>query len=256
MKLSMKEVQTICTDILFHMDRICQEYGIPYFAHCGTLLGAIRHKGPIPWDADVDIFVPEPEIERFVTAMQEHLPEKYWVDFRTAEDHPKIFPRLGLTGFSTESLHIDVFRLSAFPSNPRAQRALQRKGRKLLVMRKAKAIDPNYTYKNNSHMRTKAKILKLLLSFSSIDRIINSYDNLCKQYDYDTAEYVGTVSENKFYKKEYFAEAIRAEYDGITINIPREYETLLKYIYGDYLQYPPKEEQEKGLNAKFEIQEL
>lgn len=258
MKLSMRAAQDVCTDMLFHIDRICEENEIHYFAYFGTLLGAIRHKGPIPWDADVDIYVPEPEMELFISKLQENLPEKYWVNYRNNKGHSRCFARIGLSGYKTEILHIDVFRLCGFPSALRAQKTMMRRGHMLYVLWKAKVVDPNFYYRNRPFMRFKAKVLRSLLTFVSVNRIIDSYDALCNRYSYDAAEYVGfPIGSDKYlYKKTDVLETIRTEYDGIMIRIPRENDKLLKHMYGDYLKYPPKEEQIRGLNAHLQIREL
>ena len=256
MKLSMKEAQNICTDMLFHIDKICEENGIHYFAFYGSLLGAVRHKGPIPWDYDVDLFIPEPETELFVSKMQECLPEKYWINYRSMKGHPRCFARIGLAGHRTEILHIDAFRLCGMPSNQKKYKAMIKKGRMLFVAWKAKMVDPDFYYADRPWMKFKAKVLRFLLTPIGVNRFINAFDKLCNQYAYDTAEYVGFPYEDFRFEKADVEETIRTEYDGIMIRIPRQYDKILKYLYGDYMTFPPKEECEKGMNMQLLVREM
>ena len=74
--IDIKEIQSLETEMLSHVNRICKKHNITYYMHAGTALGAIRHKGPIPWDDDVDIIVPINEIDFFVDIMRKELPDK------------------------------------------------------------------------------------------------------------------------------------------------------------------------------------
>ena len=256
MKLSMSEAQSISTDMLYYVDKICEENGIHYFVFYGTLLGAVRHKGPIPWDCDVDIFVPESQMELFVSKMQECLPEKYWINYRNLKGHPRFFARIGLAGHKTEVLHIDVFRLCGIHSDQKKYKAMAKKGRMLFVAWKAKMVDPDFYYIDRPKMKLKAKVLRFLLTPINVNRIIDAFDKLCNECAYETAEYVGFPYEESRIRKTDVEETVRAEYDGITIRIPCESDKLLTERYGDYMTYPPKEEREWGMNRQLEVREL
>ena len=63
-KLSLDEYRDVVRDVLFRIDDICRENGLTYYLHAGTLLGAVRHKGYIPWGDDVDIAMYRPDYDR------------------------------------------------------------------------------------------------------------------------------------------------------------------------------------------------
>lgn len=86
---SLKAVQRRGLELLLLVDDVCSKHGITYFLEGGTLLGAIRHKGFIPWDDDVDIVMPRADYERFVQIAQGELPARFFV--QTNETDPE-FP--------------------------------------------------------------------------------------------------------------------------------------------------------------------
>ena len=71
-KLTDKEVKQIELDILEYVHNFCEENGLKYIMNYGTLIGAVRHKGFIPWDDDIDIVMPRPDYEKFLAYMQEN----------------------------------------------------------------------------------------------------------------------------------------------------------------------------------------
>lgn len=259
MKIDINKAHEIGTEMLSHVIDICEKNNLLYYAAYGTVLGAIRHHGPIPWDSDIDIFVPENEMTLFLKTMHDKLPSKYWVHDNTNGNHPRCFARIGLAGYKTESFHIDVFRLAGAPSNIKEQESFVKKGRMLFVAWKAKAVDVNYYYSSRKKMRIKAKVLKFLLTPIPINLIINYIDKLCTKYNYTTAKYVCCPLDGSIkyvYKKEIFDEGINVDYAGLSIRIPSKYEEFLCQVYGDYMTFPPQKEQEAGLKRIINLRKL
>lgn len=81
MKLTIQEIQTIETEMLKEVHDICERNGIDYFLAYGSVLGAVRHGGPIPWDTDLDIIVPIDQFSKFENLMYEELPEKFYLEY-------------------------------------------------------------------------------------------------------------------------------------------------------------------------------
>lgn len=130
------ELHTVLLDALKDIDRICRENGLRYYLHAGTLLGAIDHKGFIPWDDDVDISMMRADYEKFLTIVQEQLPDKYFVhNYKTDPAYPNNRTVLRILG--TEVIHhhedganihkeiaVDIVPLDAVP-NARILQKLQ-----------------------------------------------------------------------------------------------------------------------------------
>ena len=112
---------------LMAVDKVCREHGLQYYIYNGTMLGAVRHKGFIPWDDDLDIAMPREDYETFITHANEWLPEPYeFVSYETDSSYPLPFgkvqdasttlierPHLPYLG----GLYIDVFPLDGVPDN-------------------------------------------------------------------------------------------------------------------------------------------
>lgn len=258
MKVTIKEVQKMGTDMLAEMVKICEENNLTYFGFYGTMLGAVRHNGPIPWDADIDILVPESEMDCFVETMNKYLPPEYWIHYRDDRTHPRCFARIGLTGYRTESFHIDVFRLIGFPDSKKKQRKMAIKGHILYVMWKAKCTDSDYYYRSRRGMRIKAKILRALLAPISVKKIIKQYDVLCQKYDYNCSKYVGNsiYPVNYIMEKTFFEKTIRIKYANMSLCVPAKYEEMLEQHYGNYMEFPPLEEREAQMNQVMNIRKL
>lgn len=89
-----KKLWNVQTQLIKEVERICRKYNLKYFAQCGTLLGAVRHQGFIPWDDDVDLAMPRPDYAKFIQVAPSELPPHYfldlWENHRLAEEMPEL----------------------------------------------------------------------------------------------------------------------------------------------------------------------
>lgn len=252
MKMSIKELQQIETDILKCVVKICEDNGITYYMQAGSVLGAVRHKGPIPWDYDVDIIVPSSEIDRFVEIVSKELPDKYYVDYYTINSKSlREFPRIGLKRFSTKGLHLDVFILMGLPDDREKQLSL---------------IEESFNYRINNRLlrlplwRNLVKLRFSSLKLSLFDRTYYSrkFTELCKRYPYNEAHYVmnpsGKYREKNIFKKEIYGIGKKTIYCDFEVTIPSETDYYLKQYYGDYMIIPPSDIIETELNKTYIIE--
>lgn len=259
-EIGIVEIQQLETEILQAIDLLATKYKISYHLSFGSLLGAIRHSGPIPWDTDLDIAVPYPELERFIKVMKKHLPKKFVLEeHQYTPGYNKLFPRIGIAGISTDILHADVFYWIGLPDKPAKQ--------KQFVL-KQKILDQIFRYKNitlnsskPSMFKLLAKILlKILLMPITNSFIVWAFNKHCNKYPYDTAEYItqpcGYNRKKNILKKSIIKELTTSKYAGILIPVPQNYDKYLKHFYGDYMQYPPEEEQTKGLNFSMVVDDI
>ena len=256
MDLNLQEVQKYGTEMLRDLTGMCERRGIPYYAIYGTLLGTIRHSGPIPWDYDIDIYVPENELKNFLNAVKEDYNEKYWIDYREDAPIPRAFPRIGLKGYETEILHLDVFRMSGLPDGRFMQKLLTGYGRSLYVIWRAKTLDTKFYYPDLKR-RIYARFIKMIMFPFSINMILKKIDRLCSKYEVMSTGYVGRMmGEGAIYPTECFKNTILHPYADFLIRIPKEYDKLLTQMYGDYKKYPPKEEQDRFFSMTYHVREL
>jgi lipopolysaccharide cholinephosphotransferase len=257
--VGIKEIQKLETDILRTVVRLCKEHNITYYLSYGSLLGAIRHGGPIPWDMDVDISVPYPQLQKFLAVMRENLPDRYVIcEYGTTTGYNILFPRIGIKRISSQNIHADVFFWVGLPSDPRKQR---------MFIKKFKILTILFRYKNKSIAlmspsiikRCCAFVVKVLLMPISNSTILSVFHKQCSKYPFENAEYVTNpcaMIENKnILNKAVLGNPTVASYDDIIVSIPEKYVEYLHHYYGDYMQYPSQEERERGLTFMIEIEE-
>lgn len=247
--MTITEMQAIETEMVKEVVEICERNNITYFLHCGSALGAIRHQGPIPWDPDVDIIVPNNEIDNFCAAMRRELPEKYYLDYyETNKSYPCLFPRIGLRGYSTKILHADIFILTGMPSNKNDQIRTHKKAKLLKLVFYFKHEIENPFLPN--YKKLIRYVIKLVLLPISRQWLINKFQNYCSKYPYNTAEYVsnlaGHYGTKNVLKKSIYGNGSVVKYGGFDVKIPEQYDSYLKHYYGDYLKLPPKTERNEN----------
>jgi len=260
MRLTIKELQDLETEMLVEVDKICRKRNLIYYIAYGTLLGAKRHGGPIPWDADADIIIPYDELDRFIKVIRKDLPDKFFLDFHDINKYfTPTFPRVGLKGYSTATLHLDVFMFCGIPSDKEEQYKFQKKVFKLRKMHFYKINGENYRDKLNIKYKLMSLFYKILYSFKSLKRIRKEFDKLSRMYPLEHTEYItnpsGGVYDMSFMKKDYFGNSVEVEYDGHKVNAPEKTHEYLRHIYGDYMQLPPQKERDK-VNSSYNITKL
>lgn len=252
--LNLEQTQHIVTSILQTVDEICVKHDILYYAVCGTVLGAVRHKGPIPWDYDADITVPLPEMPRFCEIMQEELVSTpFKISIPGIMDEPgniTTFPRISLKGVDPRIIHVDVFPQIGITSDEVEQVAFTNQ----LTEIKTKYRDKR---KAEAQKVTSAKSLakKVFVSVQTAgiepDKLLKEFQQLCQRYNYETSDYVtnpcGHYGTKNIIRKEVFGKPTRIPYANITIPAPEKIEEYLTHYYGDYMQYPPQDVIDKGL---------
>lgn len=262
-ELDIKDVQYITRTILKNIDKICTTQDINYSLVCGSVLGAIRHKGPIPWDYDVDICVPYNQMKKFIDAMERKLPDPYYI--ATADNDPSYavpFPRIGVKGINTRDLHVDIFPSIGISSNTENQ---------IKFYKKINIIRKLYYYKRktrNIDGKWSIRLIKLCMSIAlmpiSEKRLYRKLELMCSMYNYDEALYVtnpyGGYGTKNILDKEYFNNLIYVDYMDLKLPVPYNYDQYLKHYYKDYMKFPSLEEQNLGesfsINIPLEIYKI
>lgn len=242
MKYSISEIQKIESDMLFHIMEISKEHGFDVFASAGTVLGAVRHHGPIPWDSDADIYIPFPDFVSFCTALDQHLPNKYTVNSYESNGRQEIlYGKVGVRGLSDTVLHVDIFPLLGLPDNPKKHNKFM-----------SKAVRLKWIHYYKTHKLSRDNLLGRIcckcIPLSSM-YIRKLFKNYVSRYDYYKSEYVfnanpGKASPKKF-SKAVFGKGTWIQYEDFKIRVPERYDDYLRIAYGDYMKLPPIEERNK-----------
>lgn len=260
-KLSFRETQLGAYEILKFIDRVCREQGIQYFLMYGSLIGAIRDKGIIPWDDDIDVMMPRPDYDRFMDYCKKN--QKIISPFKLFEktlvpDYPHPIARMSdmryYIVFENEKdygigLFVDIYPLDGVGNDIGKARALVHASYRnaslcFLTSRKKFGVDNTAT-----KLRLLAKIPAYIWArIMGNEHYYNKSKKLCLRYSYSESRYVSGVAqpwrekkkENKnIYDKEWF-EPIEAQFEDGIFYIPKNYDKILTMGYGDYMTPLPE----------------
>ncbi len=251
-------LQNYVLEILYVIDDFCKKHNLKYYLGEGTLLGAVRHEGFIPWDDDIDLFMPREDYEKFFQLAKDGLPEGYVVD--TPETNPKhwtcfshvemtrtvpyIKKRLsGIALFPGPA--IDIMPMDYVPSD--CSKELVNRGKLIQTLRRTLWI------KSGLHKRSWYKTLKRRLtlyyplktygmfrSFASFHKQINALMTKTNNQNCDYTTIFSSLYETKkeTFKREYFGEPKYVPFAGGMFPIPQHADKILERVYGDYLGLP------------------
>ena len=251
--IDIEESKKIELDILSYFARFCEEHGLRYFLAYGTLIGAVRHKGFIPWDDDVDVQMPREDYNRLIEIFNdqkeiEHLtlvsPEDKIsrhsmvkiIDTRTVKIEKSVDYKNGYLG-----IDIDVFPLDGQPVDKDAYEKWYNKLHKIYWFYLINIMDPAVSIKR----RVAIPLIRVLFNKK---RLKKKADKLHAAYPYEISQYVGVIETPFDYKtdrvdKKHYEDFAMLEFEGQLFRAPVGYHEVLSTVYGDYMKLPPEEEQ-------------
>ncbi len=246
----LNEMKSIELSIMKKVHSICEKNGIEYFICYGTLLGAVRHKGSIPWDDDIDISMKRPEYERFLKLYDEKRDdfasegleivnkrtEKYYgriitkvIDTRTYLVEPE---------YKTDDpfgVFIDIWPLDGTPNNPFFRKvyvAYAKFIKKILLASSMNVLD-GYSFGKKTVIR--------IASVFKASAVLRKLEKLALKYDTEGSEYYGSYQDlTNVYPAKCYRSRVLYPYEDTAFWGPEDYDTLLKADYGDYMT-PPAE---------------
>lgn len=256
-ELSLEEIKKIELDILKDIHRVCENNGLRYYLAGGTLLGAIRHKGFIPWDDDIDILMPRPDYMKFIKIYENEGDKKYKLtspynnknhlytftkvfDTRTI----KIENGLNYDSENIGGIEVDVFPTDGLPDNIDKSNKYFRK-QKLLFHLYSFSVTKKSVNKNIIKRIIKNTIVYICRLIGK-QRFIKVINNNAMKYEFDKSNYIG-LSVTTYYgskeriEKKHYIEQIKVEFEGYLFNAPKNYDQYLSNLYGDYMKLPPED---------------
>lgn len=248
--MNKSDVKVLLLYLLKHINKICEDANIPYYASAGTCLGAVRHKGLIPWDDDIDIMIERKYYDLFVEKASQFLESP--VVIRTRENDPYFCCEYIKMCFEDDELgysdlSIDVFFLDE--TNPKRKffRAMQNKILRDLYFVKrfkvSKTKKGEHYVPNNIFKRFYVSFLSLFLSFKFIEKI-HKKTMLAEKKDCEYWINWGSCYSYKkaTYLKQSFGTPQKLKYENTYIYAPEKPEIMLSQLYGsNYMTPPPPE---------------
>ena len=252
--LTMEEMKKIAFNMLCWFDDICREYNLKYSLDYGTLLGAIRHKGFIPWDDDIDICMPRDDYDRFSQLMVEHPDERY--HFYTPETDAKYLFTFGKV-VDTHTIGrelsknvgvemgvcIDIF---PFDTETPDENIRQKRYKQFVKYRSIIDFVRSKEHKGTGLRGIISKIADMCFSIYGKKRFINKVVKFGKRYNNSNSNWINRMvcfyNPKRAMPKDLFENLITAPFEGREFSIVSNWDYFLTNIYGDYMKLPPEEE--------------
>lgn len=248
---AIEEVHKKMLEILTEFDRVCKKHGIRYVLDSGTLLGAIRHKGFIPWDDDIDVAMLREDYDKFCAIANEELGENYYFEDSTMNKHfPNIFGKLfdkNTIYLEGKSGHLDYphcLWLDVFP----VDNVILKK--KKMQCRIVASINMVRCIKQKTEKFAFRHILYLPLLILPIKTLNKLAEKKMRKYNKTETEFVCPICQSgtskPAFKRTMFTDTMDADFCGVKFPVPKEYDEYLHGYYKNPMQLPPEESRHPG----------
>lgn len=256
----MDEYQKVGVELLKVFIDICDKLDLKYYMACGSVLGAVKYHGFIPWDDDVDVCLLRPDYEVFVNEAPKYLPQHLFLqNYKTDPDYPSITSKIrdsrttwiedGVAHLDiNHGIYIDIFPIDGYPNTITEQKVFERKK---MHFERIRAI--SYKSKiNPMAVRTNLTLAanKFFGMYSSSQKNISQYEQFIESYK--TAEsqiwcnHGNWQGKLEYADKSQYGEGTWAVFEGLKVRIPEDYDAYLTQKYGNWRADLPPEKQNSG----------
>lgn len=246
--LSTDEVKEAELNILLYFKSVCEENGLKYYLHGGTLIGALRHHGFIPWDDDIDVAMPREDYQKFIAITQNSDNQYKVLNADSNDQYYYAFAKMTDTTTTVVNnnektkygVFIDVFPIDEIPTP-----GIIRK----IYFTKAYVYKIILMHLNEQEKKRDRNIVKIVLRFLvnqfNHHKILKKFDSLTQPYP--KSQQVSTITTGSqwdiSYEKSWFSDQVSVEFEGYHFPAPIGYDELLRKYFGNYMTLPPKEKQ-------------
>ncbi len=259
-EITLAEQKQMMLEMMKDFDAFCNAHGLRYFLTGGSMLGAVRHKGFIPWDDDIDVGLPRKDYEKLIRIYNEERtnPDYELISILQNEDlyipfakiiHNKTVMQEAVDSDIKIGVFLDVFPLDFVGDTPEEARDLFKKTialRRKIDVQKWKIIRERAWYRNVIIF-----IIKALSPKGRLKKLIWELDETCRKYeDKDYTKYCGFIvaanrGEKEILESEWFREFITVPFEDLAFRIPKDHAKILSKFYGDTYMTPPKDAAQK-----------
>ena len=249
-----REIQQMELGIMEYIHEVCQKIGVKYFLAYGSLIGAVRHKGFIPWDDDMDICMLREDYEKLQDYLIANPDERYEVmsyknnlnyvyPFMKVQDNHTYLLEEDVRIDSNMGIYVDIFPVDGYENDAN----FKNKMTKLIKKRQLSC----YTFKGITNTKSVLNSLIRYISviifyFTNTNKYVAQIEELAKSRkvsDYEEVDYLIYKDMNKpVWRREWLEQVTTGTFEGKEFMIPKKYHEILTSDYGDYMQLPPVEQ--------------
>jgi len=255
--INIDEMKRIEVDILRQVVKMCTNHGLKYYIVGGTLLGAVRHHGFIPWDDDIDIALPRPDYEKLEHICRRELPPRYkFINFKDDPRLPYNFSKV----IDTQTVlieevrkasqlrlgvFVDIFPFDGVPRNRLVKAVHMQTVQLLRTLLLLSSLDLS-AKKRSLPRRVVLKIVQFLLCPHALEFVHWALEKLASRYGFGSSDeicnYMGAWGKREVFRGEWLGEGVTLSFEGLLLNGVSQYDEYLTHLYGDYLSLPPVEQ--------------
>lgn len=253
---ALRELQLAELDGLVFFDKYCRSHGLTYYLCGGCLIGAVRHKGFIPWDDDTDVLMPRPDYERFLELYKKEKPSDRFLLLDDDEEHfyGNIFATLTDTDHTMVKdyqEHLDMphgVPLDIFPIDGLAEGKIARYIQYIWTMIYSLFRSQTVPKNHGGLLSLGSKLLlKIFKKHKTRVRIWKYAEKKMSGYNFDEAQNVaefcaGYYFMKKVYPRSIYKDVCELDFEGKRFFAMGDYDAYLKIPFGNYMELPPQEE--------------
>lgn len=261
-ELSWDETQRVSLEILVKVAGLCDKLNLRYYLMWGTLIGAVRHKGYIPWDDDVDIAMPRKDYTLLINYMMEHQEEMLPYQLFSVYNRDDYFYSIARISDSRTyqkrtidnpvnrcemGIFIDIYPIDNAGNNMDEVRKFLKIQSKIYFMKKLAHMEKYSSPKGALLYRLAyflTYVIAKVMGENNLNKILdkNAERKLKRDTEYVCVWAGSTMQEDIVFKRKWFNDFVESPFEQYSFKIPVDYDEILRVTYGDYMKLPPEEE--------------
>lgn len=254
----LRKVQLTQLEIAKEIKRVCEENGIQYFLYRGTFLGAVRHRGFIPWDDDMDFAMLRGDYEKFCRIAPEkmkgayflqnwHSDPNYALPFAKIRKRNTVYTEAKSAVLKENGFYVDIYPLDFAPEGQEDRKAL---ASRLLHLFRVKLMKSGYTpWQEDDKINWVKRIgyvpYQMAALLTSQKKLIRQYEALAAAVPESGILYEqSALPKGFYYDKALYLDLVQYPFEDTQFLGPKDYDTVLSSLYDDYMQLPPEDKRE------------